>query len=183
MAAPEQIMINLLKVDHGRGRRQKKGIISVIVIVALLGSLGGAYYSAFMGYLQEQAINKELKVKKAQFHKLQAALQDSETFNKNLAVKHSMVAEVEDRSISYVTILEEIAAALPDRVLVTKMEIVPDHIRISGNTPDQLDLATFLSGLRESYIFKEVQLFSSEKGNDSGEVSYVIEVDWKVGRR
>lgn len=183
MAAPEPIMINLLEVDPGWGRRQKNRIISAIVIIALLGGLGGVYYSAFSGYKQEQAINKELKAKIAQFYKLQAVLQASETFNKNLAAKQSSVAEVEVRTISYVTILEEIAAAVPSQVLVTKMEIVPHNIRISGYAPDHRELATFLSGLRESHVFKEVQLFSSEKESDNGEVNFVIEGDWEVGSR
>lgn len=183
MAVPQEIMINLMEVDRSQVRRKKFALTSVILVIAMVGILAGAYFSAFSAYLEQQALNKELKVQMARYHKLQAALKESETIKKQLSVKSNTVAEIEALQISYIRILKEISLALPPGILVINTRIAPERISISGFSANHNEVARFLSGLRESPIFKEVRVVSSEADTESAENKFTIESDWGVESR
>lgn len=183
MAVPQEIIINLMEVDQSQVRRKKYALTSIILIIAIVGILAGAYFSAFSAYREQQVLNNELKVQMARYHKLQVALRDSETIKKQVSVKSNTVAEIEALQISYTRILKEISLALAPGVLVTNTRIAPEKISISGFSANHNEVARFLSGLRESHIFKEVRVVSSEADAESAENKFTIESDWGVENR
>jgi Tfp pilus assembly protein PilN len=183
MAVPQEIIINLIEVDQSQVRRKRYALTSIILIIAIVGVLAGAYFSAFSAYREQQLLNKELKVQMARYDKLQEALRESETIKKQVSVKSDTVAQIEALQISYTRILKEISGAQPHGVIVTNTIIAPEKISISGFSANHHEVARFLSGLRESPIFKEVRVVSSEVDAEGAENIFTIESGWGVEDR
>jgi type IV pilus assembly protein PilN len=177
------IIINLLETDRSRSRKKKLGAVALLLIMVMGGILAGLYYSALNACQEQQALNRELKIRMAEYRKLQLSLKDSEAIKQQIKVKSDTVAEIEDCRISSTEILQEIADVLPSGVLVTKTRITPDSISMSGLSPDHSEVARFISGLRASPRFKEVRVVASEAGAVSSETEFVVEIDWGVKSR
>lgn len=183
MPSSPEIMINLLEVDKKRLERRKFTYIVIIIIIALLGSASGIYYSALTEYKQQMIANRHLKKELASCQNLNTTMDVMESFKNQVASKRNSVSAIEIQKISYTAIMEEIARAVPARVKLTGAEITQVGIIINGYSPNHENVASFLSGLRNSSFFNEVRLVSSELDNESGEVRFVIENSWGVGIR
>jgi Tfp pilus assembly protein PilN len=178
MSTPPEIMINLLEVDKKRLERQKFAYITIVIIIALLGSASGIYFSAFNEYKQQMITNRQLKSQLASYHNLTTALDVVEKFQNQVASKRNSVSAIESQKISYTAIMEEIARAVPTRVKLIGVEMTQVGIIINGYSPDHENVAKFLSGLRNTSFFYEVRLVFSELDKESGEVRFVIENSW-----
>lgn len=183
MAAPPGIRINLLEVDKKQLERQKFTYIAIIIIIAMLGSTAGIYYSAFNGYKQQIITNHQLKSQLAGYQDINTALDVMGTFKNQVDNKRRSVSAVEGQKIFVTAIMEEIGRAVPAQVKLISTEIGRDKVIINGYSPDHKNVAALLSGLRESSFFNEVRMVSSEMDKESGEVKFVIENDWGVEQK
>lgn len=182
MSPTPEILINLLEVDKTHLKRQRKIIAACVMIIALLGSMAGVYYTSFRQLSEQQALNKDLKVQIEKNQKLSVYMKANEELKNQLALKQNTVAAVQDMQVSYLDTIEEIARVVPGKMLLTETEIVAGKITIKGYSPNHREVASFLAGLRENPVFKDVQLVSSqteEEVTEGAEVKFAIEMDWR----
>lgn len=176
----KKIKINL----STQPRRNSKLIITrvlVIVLVGLIGSGMGFYYSKAKNELRDlEAINMNLIAKNAPYEDLQENLEKQLNLEKEFKAKAKHVEELTQTTPMLSKAFSEIEGAVTPDVQVIDLEITRDKVLITGLSTDFTEVAKTLAALRESEIITNAGLISSQKVIDSNVVFFEIETMWEA---
>jgi len=178
MAQHKDIVINLLEKDTKKAEKTKNTVLTILLIIILLGGMGYAYMNAGDRLAKVEAENEQLKVKYARPEKVLQQIEANQEHSQMIAAKRSLLEQVQGMQLSCQDALDEIEKALPARVVVIDMLIDEDKISIDGFFQGYEQGASFLSGLRESSMFNNINMSTSIKNGLTGEVKFMIEMDW-----
>lgn len=183
MEPAKPIYINLLVREQQMGRRFPTSAIVYLLLVVLAIGLWCLH-----GYQQQdlrtlRSSNSKLKNELGQYQDERLELQSFQKLRSQIQDKQNRVDQVRRAQIRCVEVYEEIEHVLPDGLVLIGIEINKEKVLINGYAADYQELAAFTSGLRKSRLLQNVVLISSKIDEDSGEVSFKVEMEWEAGKK
>lgn len=179
------IKINLLETDRQSEQKPTIILVSLVVVLAILGLMGGMY-AISLGHLHsEQATNDSLKERYGNYQKRDNVLQMERQTAEAIANKQKMIEVLEASQISYLDLMAEVEKASPEGIRLYNLDMEANKIIITGSTKDGSDLAVMLAGLRASPWFKKIKTVSiSDEGKaGDGYLRFDIAYEWEVVRK
>jgi len=154
------IKINLLRAEQQADRNQLIPMISMVLIIAILGVMGGLY-AISLGQLHAQnALNETLKARLTSNQKSSYSYQTQVVAYEGIQNRESMVRTMEQKRASYLDLMTEVEQAVPRGIILNNLDIQTSNIAISGTADNEEQIATMLAGLRESPWLKNLQSIS-----------------------
>jgi len=161
------IKINLLREGKGRGegpRRGKKELLVLILSVGLLLVLFGVdqwRVSKAMEETSAEIANAEKEI--ARFQALYAELTRAKEAQKNLQEKLNVINTLRKEKAVPAKVLDELSIDKPDKIQLESVKKAGDKLSIDGIALDDETIANFMTNLRKSKLFKNVDLIVSQQ--------------------
>ncbi len=164
-----------------------KLIISILLIVLLVGSLGTgmgiAYGKARQELRYQEAINLNLKAKNTELKKLQEVMEKQQDTEKQWQSKTKNVEVLIAEATLLSRAFEQIEAAVTPDIQVIGVEIDKSKILVTGLFTEHTEIAKMLAALRATDTFSNVKLVSTQATPSSAKLAFKIETIWEAPER
>lgn len=179
------IKINLLDTERKSEQKPLFILISLVLVLAVLGLMGGMYAISLGRLHSEQARNDSLQAKYHKYQRSENASQIQREATEAIRNKRRMIETLEESRVSYLDLLAEVEKASPEGIRLYNLDIDSNKIIITGKTADANNVAILLAGLRASPWFKQVHTVSiSDEGKTAdGLMRFDVEYEWGVVQR
>lgn len=178
MSNSRGIMINLIEKDQAKETKRLGVAVIVTLLLFVLAGMGFIYRYEQIKLNTETNRYQELMAREKSNQTTIDSLQDLREFRQELNRKRKLVLQVENVKTSHLHVLAEVEKAIPAGVVLVGIDIQEQRGLLHGTAPNYTMVASFLSGLRESVLFKDVEVVSSSLNEESQQVNFSIEADW-----
>ncbi len=180
------IKINLLPARKGRKAFTIKVglkpdltlVIAAIIVIFLLE--GFAWYwlnSTVSSFANErQTLEIRLKEIKEKVKEVENYERDKKTYEEKIAI----IQNLKKSQRGPVHVIDEISRMLPDRVWLVSLKETGRDINITGSGMTNDDIVKYISNLKASRLFKNVQLIESRQVIDSGIPIYSFSLTFSI---
>ncbi len=161
------IKINLLREGKGRGegpRRGKKELLILILCLGLLLLLFGVdqwRMSRAMEETSTEIANAEKEI--ARFQTLYAELAKAKEAQKILQEKLNVINTLRKEKATPAKVLDELSIDKPDKIQLELVKKDGEKLSIDGIALDDETIANFMTNLRKSKLFRNVDLIVSQQ--------------------
>lgn len=161
------IRINLLPVRAAQKKEKLKGQIAVFVLslILVIAACGGIYMNQMMSI---DAVKAEIAKNQAESARLKRAIGEVAQFKKmqkELRGKLDVLQKIKDGKKGPVHLLDELSAAIPDKVWIDSFKEADGKISITGGGLNEEVVAEFLRNLDNSPYYTGVELQVIEQQN------------------
>ncbi|MBI5043387.1 MAG: PilN domain-containing protein [Nitrospirae bacterium] len=182
------IKINLSTIKKGVKKSKKKieiqsqliGAVALIILTAAGAGYGWFWLNSKVSRLENEKVlaNKELTSLKVQVK----VVENYEKDKKNFEEKIGVIEQLKKNQTGPVIMLDEISKNIPERVWLTKITESGGKINMDGNAISNTDLASFVSNLRKTKNFTNVELTESKSATEKNIPIYnfKLQCDFKV---
>jgi len=182
MEGVRPIKINLLKREPQSSRSQFARMVTIILIIAVWGLMGGAYLITLKGLHAEQARHDSLKARYERYLKNEAVYRGQMDSLANVRQRERMIDTMEKGRVSYLDLLEAVEKAAPAGVVLDNLDMQMHSVVITGRAGNEDQVASMLAGLSVSPRFKNIKTVSiSNEGKDEdGLFRFDIQYEWEA---
>jgi len=163
------IKINLLlaRKEKKKAGTRKEGVVLILSLVFLGSLLGGIQWK--LGSEKADLIARiEAKKKEiARFRALTAEVTKAKDDQKSLQEKLSVINTLKKEKGSPARILDELAIYKPEKIHLESLKKEGSKLGIEGIALDDETIANFMTNLRKSKLFKNIDLIVSEQSEQS----------------
>ncbi|MBD3671578.1 MAG: PilN domain-containing protein [Gammaproteobacteria bacterium] len=171
--------INLLPWREERRRDQQKrftrqtvlilGLCLMVVVVAMMQTQAGiGVQKERNDYLQSQIRELEGRIGEVK------ALRDQRKLMKE---RMAVVLKLQDNRTEAVRIFDALARAVPDGVILEKMELMDENLELSGTALNNAEVSSFMRRLDQSEVFHAARLdVIKVASGESRRSSFVLKV-------
>jgi type IV pilus assembly protein PilN len=165
------IKINLLHAKKGKGKGKAGGqreiIISVVAVVCLLGLLGLVQWK--LGKEKEETFARIQKTKEdiKYYNALIAQAQKDKEKQKTLQEILDVINSLRKEKSFASRVMEEVSVQKPEKLQLESLRKEGSRLGIDGVALDDETVANFMTNLRKSKVFKNVDLVVSEQFEQS----------------
>jgi len=180
----------MIKINLLGGPRQKKGKKGFEMHSQLiLGSAVLAISIVVVGYiwiLLDEKISsmEDQKVKLTQdLETLKKQVQEVENYErdkKDFEEKISIIQKLRKNQSGPVHLLDEVSKMLPERVWVLNMSEQNGSVELEGKAITNAEIVDFISNLKRSAYFRDIQLIESRQTADNSIPVYDFRLKWSV---
>lgn len=159
------IRINLLPVRAAQKKERLRSLVSIFLLCIVMVFIGcGALYvqkSSAIGDVEDEitVIDKKNKDLRKQI----GQVKDFEKKKKDLEQKLAVLDKLKAGKSGPVHLLDELSAALPDRLWLTKFSENGGTVKISGIADSEKTVAVFMRNLDSSPYYKGIELSVTEQ--------------------
>lgn len=171
------IKINLLGVPRARkARKQAEGrtqlILGFSVIVVTL--FGSGYFWFYLNQRVSGLVDQKTSME-SRLTELKAKVKEVENFEKDKATfeeKIGVIEKLRKNQSGPVHVLDEISRSLPDRVALTSLTNLGNHVELEGRAASNAAIVDFINTLKKSKYFTDVDLVESREVKESDLLVY-----------
>jgi type IV pilus assembly protein PilN len=161
------IKINLLREGKGRGegpRRGKKELLILILCLGLLLLLFGVDQWRMSKAVEETSAEIASAEKEiARYQKLNEELAKAKEAQKILQEKLNVINTLRKEKATPAKVLDELSIDKPDKIQLELVKKAGDKLSIDGIALDDETIANFMTNLRKSKLFRNVDLIVSQQ--------------------
>ena len=164
------ITINLLPV---REERRRAGVVQLLALMGVSLAVSLAVVALMHWSVKsdiEQSVRLAAQTQK-QVDQFGPQLKQVEEYRKvktDIERKLDVIERLSDARSGPVHVFDELAAQIPERVWLNKIDILDGQITVQGMSLDNELVALFLTGLEDSSYFKNVELLKTEAKTTDG---------------
>ncbi len=159
------IRINLLPVRAAQKKEKLRSMLSIFVLCIVLVFIGcGALFVQKLGAIN--SVKDEIAVidqKNKDLRKKIGQVKDFEKKKIDLEQKLSVLKKLKSGKSGPVRLLDELSAALPDKLWLTKYTEKGGSIKLSGVADSEKTVANFMRKLDSSPYYKNIELTVTEQ--------------------
>ncbi len=177
--------INLLPHEKSSIDLHSVGLVSftVLLIVLIIGlSLGSVYLRFAAQSLQQQA-----QLKRKERNSLKEAINHASQLQQKLATildRKESYQSLQDKTLAYGQVLDEITAALPAQTKITNLSIKGEQeITINGEALDRAQVTHFVDQLNQGKAFSSVVLSQANTSGSATQYSISLQLPKKDKER
>ncbi len=159
------IRINLLPVRAAQKKEKIRSQLSILILCLILVFLGcGALYAQKMSEIS-QTENEivEINQKNNALRKKIGQVRDFEKKKADLEQKLKVLGSLKENKSGPVHLLDELSAALPDKLWLTKFQESGGTISLSGVADSENTVANFMRKLDASPYYQNIELTVTEQ--------------------
>ena len=163
------IKINLLlaRKEKKKAGTRKEGVVLILSLV-FLGSLLGVIQWKLSSEKADLVARIEANKKEiARFRALTAEVTKAKDDQKSLQEKLSVINTLKKEKGSPARILDELAIYKPEKIHLESLKKEGSKLGIEGIALDDETIANFMTNLRKSKLFKNIDLIVSEQSEQS----------------
>ncbi len=164
----------MIKINLLLARKEKKKVgvqkeLAILVgsVVVLLGILGFIHWKAYQE--REDMLQRISKTKSeiAHYKSLTSQVAQAKEAQKVLQEKLNVINTLRKEKASPARVLEELSIQKPDKIQLESLKKEGTKLGIEGIALDDETIANFMSNLRKSKLFRNVDLIVSEQSAQS----------------
>ena len=164
------ITINLLPV---REERRRAGVVQLLALMGASLAVSLAVVALMHWSVKsdiEQSVRLAAQTQKQvdQFGPQLKQVEEYRTVKTDIERKLDVIERLSDARSGPVHVFDELAAQIPERVWLNKIDILDGQITVQGMSLDNELVALFLTGLEDSSYFKNVELLKTEAKTTDG---------------
>ena len=164
------ITINLLPV---REERRRAGVVQLLALMGVSLAVSLAVVALMHWSVKsdiEQSVRLAAQTQKQvdQFGPQLKQVEEYRTVKTDIERKLDVIERLSDARSGPVHVFDELAAQIPERVWLNKIDILDGQITLQGMSLDNELVALFLTGLEDSSYFKNVELLKTEAKTTDG---------------
>ena len=164
------ITINLLPV---REERRRAGVVQLLALMGVSLAVSLAVVALMHWSVKsdiEQSVRLAAQTQKQvdQFGPQLKQVEEYRTVKTDIERKLDVIERLSDARSGPVHVFDELAAQIPERVWLNKIDILDGQITVQGMSLDNELVALFLTGLEDSSYFKNVELLKTEAKTKDG---------------
>lgn len=179
MAMPPEININLLPHDSKKHRALLVATAIAFISAILLLIMVIIYFNQAEQISRARTLNRQLNQEITKYQPAQAAFAHDLALEKQLSAQEKMVQNLNDPGLPASRMLEQISRTLPARVEAISISLSGNDIVVKGYAPDFTSVARVTAAMRTSSNFDDAKIINSSVEEDSGEITFEIDVTWK----
>lgn len=154
------IRINLLPVRAAQKKEMLRGqiVVFVLSLVLVVAACGGIYMNQLM---RIDAVRDEISKNRSESARLKKVIGEVTHFKKmqqELRGKLDVLEKIKQGKSGPVHLMDELSAAIPDKVWIDSFKESSGNITISGGGLNEEVVAEFLRNLEESQYYQGVEL-------------------------
>jgi type IV pilus assembly protein PilN len=159
------IRINLLlaRKEKKKVGLRKEGVVLILSVALLSLALGGIQWRMNS---EKADLNRSIEAKKkeiARFKALTAEVNKAKEDQRSLQEKLNVINTLKKEKASPARVLDELSIYKPDKIHLESLKKDGSKLGIEGIALDDETIAAFMTNLRKSKLFKNVDLIVSEQ--------------------
>lgn len=182
MPMPPVIHINLLEHDTGK----QQSIVEMFIITLLTAIVAITmlifYFSQVERVSLERKENHQLTQELCKYRPSQEAMIMDQNLEQQLGIKNRLVNDLRLQGIPATKILDDIENSMPGQVALITINITEANAVIKGYAPDFTSISGLAASLRSNPHFHDVNVLDAHREEESGEVLFSLEMEWRKGR-
>lgn len=177
------IRINLLsyKQESKKEKRQQFLWIAAVTLSSFL-LIGGTFFVSHqkkLDILELRQLNQGIETELAKMNQSTAQWESPASVQAELSRKRQAVEQLESSQIDYSELLEEIDHLLLPGITVAKIEAGRGYVSLQAYASSNEEMVKFISTLKSDPFFVEIDKFSSNLIEESGEVAFDLSLFWE----